>query len=134
MRHSWSIGERIDRHLVLGALNMALAGHEAPSIHHSDRSCQYASTDYRERLSEHGVTCSMSRKGNCWDNAVVERFFSRLKMELVHTRSFRTREEARRALFDYIEVFYIRKRRYSSLGYISPVEYERTAKVLRQAA
>ncbi|NOJ54672.1 transposase [Myxococcus xanthus] len=95
---------------------------------------QYASEDYRERLAEHGVTCSMSRKGNCWDNAVVESFFSSLKMELVHTRRFLTREEARRALFDFIEVFYNRKRRHSSLGYISPVEYERTAELRRQAA
>nr|WP_144429551.1 IS3 family transposase [Myxococcus hansupus] len=130
----WSMGERIDRHLALGALNMALAGRGAPAIHHSDRGCQYASEDYRERLAEHGVTCSMSRKGNCWDNAVVESFFSSLKMELVHTRSFRTREEARRALFDYLEVFYNRKRLHSALGYISPVEYERTAEVRRQAA
>ncbi|AKQ66623.1 Mobile element protein [Myxococcus hansupus] len=73
----------------------------------------------------------MSRKGNCWDNAVVESFFSSLKLEVVHTRSFRTREEARRVLFDYIEVFYNRKRRHSSLGYVSPVEYERTTEVRR---
>ncbi|MBL0692378.1 IS3 family transposase, partial [Comamonas sp. JC664] len=86
------------------------------------------------RLAERGITCSMSRKGNCWDNAVVESFFSSLKMELVHTRSFLTREEAKLALFEYIEVFYNRRRRHSSLGYVSPAEYERTAEVQSLAA
>lgn len=126
--------ERIDRQLVLAALDMALAGRAAPAVYHSDRSSQYASEDDRARLAERGIICSMSRKGNCWDNAVVESFFSSLKRELVHTRSFRTREEVRLALFEYIEVFYSRRRRHSSLGYVSPAEYERTAEVQRQAA
>ncbi|NNC16696.1 IS3 family transposase [Corallococcus exiguus] len=130
----WSMSESIDRQLVLAALDMALAGREAPALHHSDRGSQYASDDYRERLATSGITCSMSRKGNCWDNAVVESFFSSLKMELVHPRSFRTREEARLVLFEYIEVFYNRRRRHSSLGYVSPAEYERTAEAQRQAA
>jgi len=130
----WSMSECIDRHLVLAALDMALAGRVAPALYHSDRGSQYASEDYRARLAERGITCSMSRKGNCWDNAVVESFFSSLKMELIHTRSFRTRQEAKLALFEYIEVFYNRKRRHSSLGYLSPAEYERTAEAQRQAA
>jgi putative transposase len=130
----WSMSESIDRHLVLSALDMALAGRAAPALYHSDRGSQYASEDYRARLAERGITCSMSRKGNCWDNAVVESFFSSLKMELVHIRSFRTREEAKLALFEYMEVFYNRRRRHSSLGYVSPAEYERTAEVQRQAA
>ena len=120
--------------LVLAALDMALAGCAAPVLHHSDRGSQYASEDYRERLAERGITCSMSRKGNCWDNAVVESFFSSVKMELVHTRSFQTREDAKLTLFEYIEVFYNRNRRHSSLGHVSPAEYERTAEVQRQAA
>ncbi|RKG47745.1 IS3 family transposase [Corallococcus sp. AB011P] len=130
----WSIAERIDRHLVLAALDMALAGRQAPVLYHSDRGSQYASEDYQARLAKRGITCSMSRKGNCWDNAVVESFFSSVKMELVHTRSFRTRQEARLALFEYMEVFYNRRRRHSSLGYASPAEYERLAEVSRQAA
>ncbi|RKH08464.1 hypothetical protein D7X74_31505 [Corallococcus sp. CA047B] len=89
---------------------------------------------HQSRLAERGITCSMSRKGNCWDNAVAESFFSTVKMELVHTRSFRTREEAKLALFEYLEVFYNRRRRHSSLGYVSPAEYERMAEVSRQAA
>lgn len=130
----WSLSESIDRHLVLSALDMALAGRAAAALYHSDRGSQYASDDYRARLAERGITCSMGRKGNCWDNAVVESFFSSLKMELVHIRSFRTREEAKLALFEYMEVFYNRRRRHSSLGYLSPAEYERTAEVQRQAA
>jgi putative transposase len=130
----WSMSERIDRQLALAALDMALAGRAAPALRHSDRGSQYASEDYRERLAECGITCSMSRKGNCWDNAVVESFFSSLKMELVHTRSFRTRGEAKLALFEYIEVFYNRRRRHSSLGHVSPAEYERTAELQMQAA
>jgi len=130
----WSMSQRIDRQLVLAALDMALTGRAAPALYHSDRGSQYASEDYRARLAERGITCSMSRKGNCWDNAVVESFFSSLKMELVHTRSFRTRKEAMLALFEYIEVFYNRRRCHSSLGYLSPAEYERTAEAQRQAA
>ncbi|RKG56242.1 IS3 family transposase [Corallococcus sp. AB011P] len=130
----WSMGERIDRQLALAALDMALTGRTAPALHHSDRGSQYASEDYRRRLAERGITCSMSRKGNCWDNAVVESFFSSMKLELVYTRNFKTRAEARLALFEYIEVFYNRRRRHSSLGYVSPAEYERTTEAPRQAA
>lgn len=130
----WSMGERIDRHLALGALNMALSGREAPAIHHSDRGTQNASEDHRQRLAEHGITCSLGRKGNYWDKAVVESFFSSLKPEVIHTCSFRMRDETRRVLFDCIEVFYNRMRRHFSIGDMRPVEYERATEALRQAA
>ncbi|GEN11436.1 hypothetical protein MFU01_64730 [Myxococcus fulvus] len=130
----WAMGERIDRRLVLSALDMALLGHPAPELHHSDRGSQYASEDYRQLLEERGIECSMSRKGNCWDNAVAESFFSTLKQELVYLTRFETRAAAKGALFEYIEVFYNRKRRHSALGYVSPAEYERMAVMKRQAA
>jgi putative transposase len=100
---------------------------EVAAVHRESRST-YGSPRVHAELR------ARSRKGNCWDNAVVESFFSSLKMELVHTRSFRTREEAKLALFEYMEVFYNRRRRHSSLGFVSPAEYERTAAVQRQAA
>ncbi len=132
----WAMGELIDRHLVLRALDMALKGRQPPRglLHHSDRGSQYASEDYQRALAARGIQCSMSRKGNCWDNAVAESFFSSLKMELVHEADFATREQARAALFDYIEVFYNRQRRHSSLGYLSPVEYERSVLPAKLAA
>ncbi|NOJ83920.1 IS3 family transposase [Myxococcus xanthus] len=130
----WAMGERIDRALVQSALDMALLGHPAPELHHSDRGSQYASQDYRQLLEERGIACSMSRKGNCWDNAVAESFFSTLKQELVYLTRFETRTAAKGALFEYIEVFYNRKRRHSSLGYVSPAEYERMAATKRLAA
>ena len=132
----WSISERIDTQLVLGALEMALEGREPPRglIHHSDRGSQYASAEYRQALASRGIQCSMSRKGNCWDNAVVESFFSSLKQELVYTTHFDTRHQARSALFEYIEVFYNRRRRHSSLGYLSPLDYERATLPDRLAA
>lgn len=122
----WSMAEHLRSELVLGALEMAL-GQRAPRdglLHHSDRGCQYASSAYREALSQAGIVCSMSRKGDCWDNAVVESFFGTLKSELVHRRRFATRLAARTAVFEYIEVFYNRQRRHSYLGYLSPAEYE----------
>jgi putative transposase len=85
---------------------------------------QYASGDYQSALHERGVVCSMSRKGNCWDNAVAESFFATLKTECVYSRRFATRREAREAIFDFIEVFYNRRRRHSTLGYVSPMEFE----------
>lgn len=122
----WSMAEHLRSELVLGALEMAL-GQRAPRdglLHHSDRGCQYASSAYREALSQADIVCSMSRKGDCWDNAVVESFFGTLKSELVHRRRFATRLAARTAVFEYIEVFYNRQRRHSYLGYLSPAEYE----------
>ena len=93
-------------------------------LHHSDRGSQYARGDFQRVLVGAGIICSMSRRGNCWDNAPVESFFSTLKRELVHHRRYRTRAEARSDIFEYIEVWYHRKRLHSSLGYRSPAEYE----------
>ena len=93
-------------------------------LHHSDRGSQYASAEYRALLTAHGAEASMSRRGNCWDNAVTESFFATFKVELVHETDWATRDEARRAIFEFIEVWYNRERRHSSLGYDTPVEYE----------
>jgi transposase InsO family protein len=114
------------RGLVLSALEMALRSRRPKSnlLHHSDRGSQYASTDYQQLLGEFGITCSMSRKGNCWDNAPVESFFATLKKELVHHKRYHTRDEARADIFEYIESWYNRKRLHSSLGYMSPCDYE----------
>jgi putative transposase len=122
----FAMSERIDRALVLDALSGAI-GRRLPNaglVHHSDRGSQYASNDYQAALRDVGVVCSMSRKGNCWDNAVAESFFATLKTELVYLRRFATRAEAREAIFDFIELFYNRERRHSSLGYATPLEYE----------
>jgi len=123
----WSMGTRIDSRLVVDALEMALAGRKpgADLVAHSDRGSQYASEHYQALLARYGITCSMSRRANCWDNAPAESFFASLKKELVHSESYATRADARASLFEYIEVFYNRIRRHSSLGYMSPVEYER---------
>jgi putative transposase len=123
----WAMGDRIDSRLVVDALEMAVS-RRLPGeglVAHSDRGSQYASEHYRRLLSGHGITCSMSRRANCWDNAPMESFFASLKKELVHDEDYATREEARSSLFEYIEVFYNRVRRHSSLGYRSPVDYER---------
>ena len=93
-------------------------------VHHSDRGSQYASKNYRDVLLENGIECSMSRKANCWDNAVVESFFATIKKELIHRRPWPTIKSARGAIAEYIEVFYNRKRKHSTLGYLSPVEFE----------
>jgi transposase InsO family protein len=124
----WSMGERIDSRLVVDALEMAVSRRSpgAGLVAHSDRGSQYASEHYQRLLAGHGIVCSMSRRGNCWDNAPMESFFATLKKELVHDEDYATREEARASLFEFIEVFYNRVRRHSSLDYKSPVEYERT--------
>jgi putative transposase len=122
----FAMSDRIDRALVLDALRMAV-GRRVPNaglVHHSDRGSQYASGDYQTALDELGVVCSMSRKGNCWDNAVAESFFATLKTELIYLRRFATREEARDAIFEFIERFYNHERRHSTIGYLSPVEFE----------
>ena len=93
---------------------------------HSDRGSQYAGEHYQRRLEEERITCSMSRRGKCWDNAPMESFFASLKKELVHDEDYATRDEARASMFEYIETFYNRVRRHSSLGYIAPAEFERT--------
>ena len=125
----WSMSHRIDSRLVLCALEMALAARDpAPGLlHHSDRGLQYTCEEHRQVLEQRGIVASMSRRGDCWDNAVVESFFSSLKTELVHRTRFATREEARAALFEYLETFYNRRRLHSALGYCSPEEYEENA-------
>ena len=99
-------------------------------LRRSLESTQYASDDYQEELRRRNISCSMSRRGNCWDNAVVESFFSTLKRELVYRRQFQTRREASQAIFDYVEVFYNRQRSHSHLGYLSPVEFEQRAEMV----
>jgi putative transposase len=123
----WSMGERIDSRLVVDALEMALSRRQpgVGLVAHSDRGSQYASEHYQRLLAGREITCSMSRRGNCWDNAPMESFFASLKKELTRGEVFATRAEARAGLFEYIEVFYNRLRRHSSLGYLSPAEYER---------
>ena len=124
----WSMQPSLGKELVLEALSMALCQRRpAPGaglLHHSDRGSQYASGAFQQALSRAGIACSMSRRGNCYDNAVVESFFGTLKVELVHRCRFATRHEARREVFEYIEVWYNRKRRHSSLGYLSPEQFE----------
>lgn len=124
----WSISDRIDRQLALDALRMALAQRRPPRglIHHSDRGSQYASEDYQQLLAAHGLRGSMSRRGDCWDNAVAESFFASLKLELVYQVKWPSRAAARTAIFEYLELFYNRRRRHSSLGYLSPAEFERS--------
>ena len=123
----WSMSTRLTRDLVLDAVTMAVwrRAPKADLIHHSDRGCQYTSDDFRTLLKSHGIRCSMSGTGNCFDNAVVESFFGLLKRERVYRRKYRTREQARADIFDYIEVFYNRKRRHSYLGSRSPAEFEK---------
>jgi transposase InsO family protein len=122
----WSIRDTLESPLVLAALEGALARRSpgAGLICHSDRGSQYASGDYQALLTEVGAICSMSRKGNCYDNAPVESFFASLKRELTHRQTFATREEARGAVFEWIAVWYNRKRRHSTLGYLSPEQFE----------
>lgn len=122
----WSMSDSLDRKIVVDALEMAYSRRRPAGgvIHHSDRGSQYASQDYRDLLDSYDMLASMSRKGDCWDNAPMESFFGTLKRELVHHRKYRTREEARREIFEYIEVFYNRERLHSSLGYVSPAEFE----------
>jgi transposase InsO family protein len=123
----WAMGTRIDGALVSNALRHALTQRQpAPGcLHHSDRGSQYASTAYQAVLAQHGLIPSMSRKGNCWDNAPMESFYHSLKVEWLHDQTFRTRAEARQAIFTFIEVWYNRQRRHSALGYRSPEAYER---------
>ncbi len=122
----WALSERITDGLTLDALEMALGRRRPPSglLHHSDRGSQYASGGYQRVLAQHGIVCSMSRRGNCWDNAVAESFFATLKVELVHDAAWLTRAAARRDLFEYLEPFYNGRRRHSALGYLSPRAFE----------
>lgn len=127
----WGMGDRPNLLPVMSALDMALL-HRQPGrglIHHTDQGTLYAALAYREKLLMHGLRPSMSRRGNCYDNAVAESFFSTLKNELVHYCDFQTRDEARAAIFEYIEIFYNRQRRHQTLGYLSPVQFEQQTDV-----
>jgi putative transposase len=122
----WAMSERIDTVLVLNALAMALLQRRPPAalLFHSDRGVQYASDDYRQALGDAKLIASMSRRGNCYDNATMESFWATLKLELVYRSRFATRAQARRQIFDYIETFYNRQRAHSALAYYSPVDFE----------
>ena len=128
----WALRSHLGQELARSALEMALHHHRpAGGIHHSDRGVQYASHAYRRLLHHAGFTASMSRRGNCWDNAVVESFFATLTKELLVDGGFTTRDAAHQAVFEFIEIWYNRKRRHSALGYRTPVEY---AEELRKAS
>lgn len=128
----WGMSDRIDGELARSALSQALAQRRPlPGlIHHSDRGKQYAAAGYQKLLRDYGAVCSMSRKGDCWDNAPMESFFGTLKQELVYQERFATREEAKAKIFEYIEVFYNRQRRHSANGSVSPVEFEKLTPLL----
>ncbi len=123
----WAMAPTMPASLVCSALRMAIVQRQpaAGLIMHSDRGSQYASADYQTLLQSHGLVCSMSRKGNCWDNAVMERFFLNLKMERVWRRDYANQDEAMRDVADYIVEFYNARRLHSKLGYLSPNAYER---------
>lgn len=123
----WSMQPTMTAQLVLDALIMALWRRGKPSelLHHSDQGSQYTSEDFQRLLSAEGITCSMSRRGDCWDNSAVESFFATLKKERVYRKTYATRALARADIFDYIEVFYNSRRRHSTLGQVSPMEFER---------
>jgi len=125
----WSMGNRINGQLTLDALKQAIGRrHPQPGlIHHSDRGRQYAAVDYQNMLKDNKMICSMSRKGDCWDNAPMESFFATLKTELIYREQLKTQEEVKTRIFEYIEVFYNRERRHSSLGFKNPVDFERAA-------
>jgi putative transposase len=124
----WSMQPAMTAQLVLDALTMALwrRGKPAQLLHHSDQGSQYTSEDFQRLLSAQGITCSMSRRGDCWDNSAVESFFASLKKERVHRKTYPTRDAARADIFDYIETFYNSRRRHSTLGQVSPTEFERS--------
>jgi putative transposase len=122
----WAMAETLEASLAIAALQMALARRnpQAGLVHHTDRGVQYAATDYRELLAHHKLISSMSRRANCYDNAVAESFFATLKWELLHRYRWQTRAAAKTAIFEYIEVWYNRLRRHSALDYLSPLQYE----------
>jgi putative transposase len=124
----WSMADHLESRLAVDALELA-AQRRLPDeklLAHSDRGSQYASEHYQRVLARHGITCSMSRRADCWDNAPMESFFASLKKELVHDADFATRAQARAEIVEYIEMFYNNQRRHSSLGYVSPAEYEQS--------
>lgn len=123
----WSMGKERDEELITNAAEMALARRHpgAGLLHHSDRGSQYTSEGYQTLLKQHGIEISMSRKGDCYDNALMESFFGTLKEECVERQKFQTRSEAKQVVFEYMEVFYNRQRKHSALGYVSPADYEK---------
>ncbi len=125
----WSMSASMTAQLVTDALVMAIwrRGKPRALLHHSDRGSQYTSEQFQRLMADHGVTCSMSRSGNCWDNAAMESFFSSLKTERIARKTYRTRNDARADVFDYIERFYNPKRRHSTIGYMSPMDFEMKA-------
>lgn len=128
----WSIQSTLSRQLVCDALMMALWRRNFPRnvIFHSDRGSQYCSSDYQKLLKRYGFICSMSRKGNCWDNAVAESFFHTIKTELIYTERYTTREIAKQSIFNYIEVYYNRVRRHSAIDLIAPMTFENQCKIV----
>ncbi len=127
----WSMSATMTAELVTDALVMAIwrRGRPRELLHHSDRGSQYTSEAFQRLMAEHGVTCSLSRSGNVWDNAAMESFFSSLKVERVARKAYRTRDQARADVFDYIERFYNPRRRHSTIGYLSPMEFEQRARL-----
>lgn len=128
----WALDTHMQIELVLEAFTMAATIRDTNDriLLHSDRGVQYRGHEYQEALESHNIQCSMSRKGNCWDNAVMESFFSRLKVELIYAENFKRAEDAKAGIFEYIELFYNQTRRHSAIGYVSPNEYERRFKDL----
>jgi putative transposase len=127
----WSMSAAMTAQFVTDALMMAIWRRGKPDalLHHSDRGSQYTSEQFQRLIADHGVVCSMSRSGNVWDNAAMESFFSSLKTERTARKTYRTRDEAKADVFDYIERFYNVKRRHSTIGYMSPVEFEKQAEL-----
>lgn len=127
----WSMADHLESRIVVDALEMAILRRfpDEGLLAHSDRGSQYASDHYQRLLAKHGIECSMSEPGQCWDNAPMESFFATLKKELVHHEDYQTRAEAKASIFEYVETFYNPKRRHSSLGYLCPAEFERLAKL-----
>lgn len=125
----WSMSATMTAQFVTDALLMAIWRRGKPDalLHRSDRGSQYTSEQFQRLMADHGVTCSMSRSGNCWDNAAMESFFSSLKTERTARKTYRTRDEARADVFDYIECFYNPKRPHSTIGYVSPMDFEAMA-------
>ena len=122
----WALDSHMRESLILDALNMAVSSRDTAKhvLLHSDRGVQYRGNEYQQALKANDIVCSMSRKGNCWDNAVMESFFGRFKVELIYAENYRTTETAHAGIFEYIEMFYNRQRRHSAIGYLSPHEYE----------
>jgi transposase InsO family protein len=122
----WVMSEHIDSDLVISALQMAISQRKPQTglLHHSDRGSQYASDNFQDLLDDNGIVCSMSRKGDCWDNACMESFFGSLKTEWVRDKRYSSFTEAEKDIFKYVEIFYNRRRRHASLGYLSPAAYE----------